>query len=246
MNNAPPSWLSRNTLLSALPASSLALLDAHIEPIECDLHRVLANAGEPMKFVFFPTGGCVSMIRRLVDGRAAEVGLVGREGMVGLPVLMGNDVSYVEALVQASGVMLRIPADTFRRACREDPSLQQHLLRYALVFQNLTTQSAVCNGNHPLEQRGGPLAAHDARPCRWRRVRHDAGLSGDDAGRPPPRREHHGAIVPADRTDQLWKRTPSGHRPTWSGSDCLRMLRRCPGGVSPTDFPTACVTLRRP
>ncbi len=56
------------------------------------------------------------MIRRLVDGRAAEVGLVGREGMVGLPVLLGNDVSYVEALVQASGIMLRISADAFRRS----------------------------------------------------------------------------------------------------------------------------------
>ena len=109
------------------------------------------------------------MIRRLVDGRAAEVGLVGREGMVGLPVLMGNDVSYVEALVQASGVMLRIPADTFRRVCREDPSLQQHLLRYALVFQNLTTQSAVCNGNHPLEQRA----------ARWLLMMHDR-ADGDE------------------------------------------------------------------
>ena len=169
MNNAPPSWLAKNTLLSVLPASSLALLDAHIEPLECDLRRVLASAGESMKFVFFPTGGCVSMIRRLVDGRAAEVGLVGREGMVGLPVLLGNDVSYVEALIQASGVMLRMSADAFRGICREDPSLQQHLLRYALVFQNLTTQSAVCNGNHALEQRA----------ARWLLMMHDR-ADGDE------------------------------------------------------------------
>ncbi len=163
MSNAPPSWLAKNTLLAVLPASSLALLDAEIEPIECDLRRVLATSGEPMKFVYFPTGGCVSMIRRLVDGRAAEVGLVGREGMVGLPVLMGNDVSYVDALVQASGTMLRIPADTFRRVCEKDQALQHHLLRYALVYQNLTTQSAVCNGNHALEQRA----------ARWLLMMHD-------------------------------------------------------------------------
>jgi CRP-like cAMP-binding protein len=169
MSNAPPSWLSRNTLLSVLPASSLALLDTHIEPIECDLRRVLASPGESMKFVFFPTGGCVSMIRRLVDGRAAEVGLVGREGMVGLPVLLGNDISYVEALIQASGVMLRMSADTLRKVCREDPSLQQHFLRYALVFQNLTTQSAVCNGNHALEQRA----------ARWLLMMHDR-ADGDE------------------------------------------------------------------
>ena len=169
MNNAPPSWLAKNTLLSVLPASSLAHLDKHIEPIECDLRRVLASPGESMKFVFFPTGGCVSMIRRLVDGRAAEVGLVGREGMVGLPVLLGNDTSYVEALIQASGIILRMSADAFREICREDPSLQQHLLRYALVFQNLTTQSAVCNGNHALEQRA----------ARWLLMMHDR-ADGDE------------------------------------------------------------------
>ena len=101
-------------------------------------------------------------------GTAGQVGLVGREGMVGLPVLMGNDISYVEALIQASGIMLRISAHTFQRVGREDPSLQQHLLRYALVFQNLTTQSAVCNGNHALEQRA----------ARWLLMMHDR---ADDA-----------------------------------------------------------------
>jgi CRP-like cAMP-binding protein len=170
MGNVPPAWLAKNTLLSVLPGSSLALLDTHIEPVECDLRRVLASAGETMKFVFFPTAGCVSMIRRLVDGRGAEVGLVGREGMVGLPVLLGNEVSYVDALIQAPGTMLRISADTFRRVCREDPALHQHLLRYALAFQNLTTQSAVCNSNHALEQRA----------ARWLLMMHDR-ADGDDS-----------------------------------------------------------------
>jgi len=168
MSNAP-SWLSKNTLLSVLPANSAALLEAHIEPIEYDLHHALAAAGERMKFVFFPTAGCVSMIRRLVDGKGAEVGLVGREGMVGLPVLLGNDISYVEALVQAPGTMLRLPAEAFRKVCREDPALHQLFLRYALVFQNLTTQSAVCNGNHALEQR----------TARWLLMMHDR-AEGDE------------------------------------------------------------------
>lgn len=65
--------------------------------------------------------------------------------------------------------MLRVPADRFRAACREDPLLQQHLLRYALVFQNLTTQSAVCNGNHALEQRA----------ARWLLMMHDR-ADGDE------------------------------------------------------------------
>lgn len=163
MSNASLPRLSRNTLLSVLPAKTLAALDAHIEPVECDLRRVLATTGEAMKFVFFPAGGCVSLIRSLLDGRAAEVGLVGREGLVGLPVLMGNDVSYVDALVQAPGTMFRMPADTFRKFCREDASLQQQLLRYAMAFQSLATQSAVCNANHALEQRA----------ARWLLMMHD-------------------------------------------------------------------------
>jgi CRP-like cAMP-binding protein len=169
MSNAPPSCFSKNTLLSVLPASSAALLDKHIEPIECELRRELASAGESMKFVYIPTGGCVSMIRRLVDGRGAEVGLVGREGIVGLPVLMGNEISYVDALVQVPGTMLRLPAEALRRVCRDDMFLHQHHLRYALVFPNVATQSAVCNGNHALEQRA----------ARWLLMMHDRAEAQD-------------------------------------------------------------------
>ena len=161
-------------------------------------------------------------------------------------MLLGNDTSYVEALIQASGVMLRMSADAFSRD---------------LPGRSVTTAAplAICAGlsksDHAIRglQRqpcpgtaSGPLAAHDARPCRWRRVRHDAGISVDDAVRAPPGGEHHGTTVPAERTDQLWKRTPSGHRPTRFGGVCLRMLRRGPGPVSTTAFPTACVMLSAP
>lgn len=153
----------RSTLLAALPQGSRDLLSAHLEPITCELRRQLFGSGEPMRFVYFPTSGWASMIQRLSDGRAAEVGLVGREGMVGLPVLLGDDISYEDVVVQAPGVMLRIPTETFRDVLQRDTTVQQHLMRYALAFQHMTAQTAACNSNHGLEQRMARwlLMAHD-------------------------------------------------------------------------------------
>ena len=93
----------RSTLLAALPQGSRDLLSAHLEPITCELRRQLFGSGEPMRFVYFPTSGWASMIQRLSDGRAAEVGLVGREGMVGLPVLRGPPVPLLRPCRHSGG-----------------------------------------------------------------------------------------------------------------------------------------------
>jgi CRP-like cAMP-binding protein len=153
----------KSTLLATLPEDSRHLLLAHLEPITCELRRVLVESGQPMHSVYFPTSGWASMIRRLSDGRSAEVGLVGREGMVGLSVLLGNDISYEDVVIQAPGVMLRMPADALRDVVEKDSALRQHFLRYALAFQQMTSQTAACNSNHALEQRLARwlLMAHD-------------------------------------------------------------------------------------
>lgn len=103
------------------------------------------------------------MLVLLADGRSAEVGLVGTEGMVGLPLLLGSDRSAVEAMVQAPGTMLRLGAGAFRQALEDSPALRTLLLRYTLAFQQQVTHTAACNGNHPLDQRMARwlLMAHD-------------------------------------------------------------------------------------
>jgi CRP-like cAMP-binding protein len=154
---------SRNALLAAVPAEELARFWPKLERVELGLRQILVAPDEPIAAVYFPETGWVSMLALLDDGRSAEVGLVGSEGMVGLPLLLGSDRSSVEAMVQGPGTMLRLGADAFRQALDRSPALKTLLLRYALAFQQQVAQTAACNGHHALDQRLARwlLMAHD-------------------------------------------------------------------------------------
>jgi CRP-like cAMP-binding protein len=103
------------------------------------------------------------MLAALDDGDSAEVGMIGSEGMIGLPLLYGTDRSLVEAMVQGGGVAIRLPAETFQHAMEERPSLLAPLLRYAMAFNVQVTMTAACNSRHLVEQRLARwlLMAHD-------------------------------------------------------------------------------------
>ncbi|MDB5415286.1 MAG: Crp/Fnr family transcriptional regulator [Rubritepida sp.] len=162
-SSKPTTPAPRNRLLAALPAEDLARLWPQLDLVESELHHVLIAPDEPITAVYFPESGWVSMLSILTDGRSAEVGLTGTEGMVGLPLLLGSDSSAVEAMVQAPGMLLRLSADAFGRALEESPALRMLLLRYSLAFQQQVTQTAACNGHHALDQRLARwlLMAHD-------------------------------------------------------------------------------------
>jgi CRP-like cAMP-binding protein len=93
------------------------------------------------------------MLASMEDGDAAEVGLIGREGMVGLPVLLGADRDDLEGMVQAPGHALRMDTSAFREALDRFPALRTLLLRYALVHHGQVARTAACNGRHHTEQR---------------------------------------------------------------------------------------------
>jgi CRP-like cAMP-binding protein len=105
----------------------------------------------------------VSMIAPLEDGAAQEVGVIGTEGVVGLAIVMGADSSPLEALVQGRGTAMRVPAPALRAAFDRSPALRAALLRYMQAFHLQVTQTAACNGRHPIEQRLARwlLMAHD-------------------------------------------------------------------------------------
>lgn len=153
----------RNNLLAALPAEVLARLRPRLEPVEFPLRHILQASEEPITAVYFPETGWVSMLALLADGSSAEVGIVGFDGMLGLPLLLGSDRSTTEAMIQAPGMLLRLGANAFREELDRSPALRTRLLRYALAFQAQVTQTAACNGNHPLDQRLARwlLTAHD-------------------------------------------------------------------------------------
>ena len=165
----PTAPTTRNRLLAALPPEALAQVRPLLEPVELPLRQVLHAAGEPIEAVWFPETGWASMLAWLEDGDAAEVGLVGREGMVGLPVLLGADHDDIEAMVQAPGTALRMDAAAFREELESIPAFRALLLRYALVHHGQVARTAACNGRHHTDQR---LA-------RWLLMAHDR-TSGND------------------------------------------------------------------
>ncbi|HYI82515.1 MAG TPA: Crp/Fnr family transcriptional regulator [Acetobacteraceae bacterium] len=153
----------RNRLLAALPPEDLARLWPRLEAVELPLRRILHAAGEPIGAVFFPESGYASMLATLEDGDAAEVGLIGCEGMVGLPVLLGADHDDLEAMVQNAGAALRLSKAAFRQEFDRIPAFRALLLRYALVHHGQVARTAACNGRHHTDQRLARwlLMAHD-------------------------------------------------------------------------------------
>ena len=156
-------FIPRNRLLAALPPDDMARLRPRLEAVEFGLRQIIQAPDEPISAVYFPESGWVSMLALLVDGNSAEVGIVGFDGMVGLPLLLGSDRSPTEAMIQAPGTLLRLGADAFREELDRSAALRTLLLRYTLAFQAQVTQTAACNGNHALDQRLARwlLTAHD-------------------------------------------------------------------------------------
>ena len=142
-----------NRILRALPATDLETLLLRLEPVDFAAKTVLMEPDRNVESVYFLQSGIVSMISTLEDGTRIEVGLIGREGMVGLPVFLGSVTSALEAMVQVQCSALRVPAAGFRAAVAELPSLMVVLLRYVDAFQAQIAQTAACNARHPVEQR---------------------------------------------------------------------------------------------
>ncbi|HEY0422106.1 MAG TPA: Crp/Fnr family transcriptional regulator, partial [Rhodopila sp.] len=119
----------RNRLLAALPPDVLAQFLPKLHPISLPLRKVLNSPGEPIEAVYFVESGWVSMVTHLDEGAQAEVGLVGREGLVGASIATGIDTAFAEAYVQAPGEALQMETKAFQRELDTHPALFRRLLR---------------------------------------------------------------------------------------------------------------------
>src|SRR3954451_15063795 len=142
----------RNRLLSALNPDDFGLLRPYLEPVALELRQWLIEAGEPVQHVIFPEQGIVRILSDTCEGRI-EVGLIGPEGMAGLPVVLGVDRSPHGYMVQAAGEALRITTLELRTALQQSPSLQAGLLRYAHALMVQTAQTAYANAGFSIEAR---------------------------------------------------------------------------------------------
>lgn len=145
--------MQANRLLASLPRKSYRRLASGLAPVSLVFGEVLYEPGAQIRDVYFPGGSVVSLLT-VVDGRSAlEVGLVGREGMVGIPLALGIGVSPVRALVQGGGSAMRMSAARFRIAFGASPALRHGLHRYAHALMAQITQIAACNRFHAVEAR---------------------------------------------------------------------------------------------
>jgi len=147
--------LPTNQMLATLPAEEYqGLLAAGLEPVTLAFGDLLHEPGELIQYIYFPNAGLlVSLLTTIQDHMALEIGLVGSEGMVGLPVAQGIDTSSVRAVVQGAGKALRMESSHFRDALKISPVLQRTLHRYTYALIAQITQTAVCNRFHQVEAR---------------------------------------------------------------------------------------------
>ena len=142
----------KNRILSRLSAADMALLKLDLEPVELPLRYVLEEANKPIKHAYFIEYGLASIVAANGHKRL-EVGLIGCEGMTGLPIVLGNDRSPHQTFMQVPGNGRRIAGDTLREAIAQSRSLERALLSFAHAFMNQTANTALSNGTATLEER---------------------------------------------------------------------------------------------
>ena len=142
-----------NRLLAALPRRDLQHFLAGCEPVELLFAEILAEPGQRIRHVYFPTTSFISLISPIDGCPRLEVGLVGDEGMLGNSLVLGVNVSPLHALVQGAGFALRMNAAAFRRELGQSPPLQRLLQRYLSVVIGQLAQTAACTHFHLVEAR---------------------------------------------------------------------------------------------
>ena len=141
-----------NHLLEELPSRDLRRIMSACEAVELVFAEVLYIPGERLSSVYFPTRSFISLIMA-VDDSSLEVGLVGNEGMFGVPLVLGVDASPVRAVVQGAGAALRMDAAVFCRELGRSPTLQREIDRYVFVQLSQLAQRAACTRYHVVEAR---------------------------------------------------------------------------------------------
>jgi CRP-like cAMP-binding protein len=150
---APPT----NRLLAALPMDEYQRLLPKLEPLPLVFGEVIYKSGDLIRNVYFPISGIISLLAAVADRATLEVGIVGREGMVGLPAFLGVKTSGNRAVVQGAGAAMRMKASAFRNECENGGSFPRLLRRYTHSRLTQIAQGAACNRFHPI----------DARLARW-------------------------------------------------------------------------------
>jgi len=142
-----------NIILRGLPQAEWIQIFPSLEFVRLRLHQVLHEAGEPIKSGYFLNDGMGSVLTVQPDGESVEVGLIGREGFVGLPVIFGFKTSALRIITQGDGTAYRVDVGILQNLLPHCPILQRQLQRYSMFLGIQSTQLAACNRLHDVEER---------------------------------------------------------------------------------------------
>ncbi|MGY6530163.1 MAG: Crp/Fnr family transcriptional regulator [Cyanobacterium sp.] len=145
--------ISLNKLLSTLTESEFEKIAPHLHEVTLASGTILHEAYEPIEVVYFPLTAMISLVSIMEDGGTTEIGLVGNEGMIGLPVFLGGKYSISRAIVQMQGKSLKMRSETLIREFKEAGALQKILLLHTQARLTQIAQSAACNRQHKIEAR---------------------------------------------------------------------------------------------
>lgn len=154
---------SSNQILSSLQSSTYRSLLPQLETVELVFKDIIYESRGSIKHVYFPESGIISLLSTVGDHETLEVGIVGNEGMVGLPLFLGQKISDTLALVQGRGVAHRMKAAAFLKECVRSDELPKLIRYFTYSLMKQISQSAACNRHHPVE----------ARMARWLLMTHD-------------------------------------------------------------------------
>ena len=148
---------NQNLLLEALSAADLKLLAPHLEPVSLKAGQIYAELSDPLKTCYFPNSGMVSLLSVTEAGDTCEIGYVGFEGMVGLPVIFGKNEMPYQALIQATSEGYRVPVKVVTELFEQNAAFRAISLRFAYVLYKQFAQTSACNRFHSIQ----------SRLCRW-------------------------------------------------------------------------------
>jgi CRP-like cAMP-binding protein len=151
MSEASPQAVNR--LLAALPEAEYQRLIPHLERVPLSVKQVLYDVGELIEYVYFPHQSIVSALSTMEDGSMVEVGLVGNDGVIGIPAALGDNIATTTAIVQVPDSAMRMKASLLKSEFQRGGSFQSLLLRYMQAQHAFVSQNAACNRLHYLEGR---------------------------------------------------------------------------------------------
>lgn len=144
---------SENHILAALSAEEYQRLLPHLNPVSLSHGQVLYNVNDQIDYIYFPFNAIISLVLHMESGSTVEVGVVGRDGAVGVTALMGVETASAHTIVQIPNGGMQIKANLIKEEFDRGGKLQKLLLQYAATLMKHVSQTAACNINHSIEER---------------------------------------------------------------------------------------------